>query len=206
MLGISTPVRARAHAARVTGYYLDPGWGDIRVNKGITANGKPAIAGHGARIAKMPFEDQSGRRLPDESRATQGALPIPRRAVDGAEDRGRPCPYREGAAAPVALLLGQSVHQISWRFPARADRLVLTHGSRWCVCGVVGYPPRWPAYEEMISGTTIHTGASCRSATRRGLGPSFRSRLQYISIKYSERLAVLRRARIRPAGMGGLVQ
>jgi hypothetical protein len=44
----------------------------------------------------MPCKDQSRQRLPRESGARLGALPIPRRAVDRAEDRGRPCRYRQG--------------------------------------------------------------------------------------------------------------
>jgi hypothetical protein len=71
----------------------------------------------------MRCEDQSRRCLPRQGRAGQGALSVPRRIIDRAEDRNWPYPHRRGAATSMARVPSQQAHQLSgWHGPRNADR------------------------------------------------------------------------------------
>src|SRR6476620_4753800 len=83
-------MRARARAS----WGLTGGWySDV----GIIAKPSP-------EPAPLWSQDAGRRLLPGESRARQGALPLPRWQIDRPENAGRSCTYRRGPALAVARL------------------------------------------------------------------------------------------------------
>jgi hypothetical protein len=66
----------------------------------------------GSYMARDAMQRPEPAAPPGESRARQGALPFPRRAVGRAENGSRPKPHRGGAAASLARLSGWPVHQM----------------------------------------------------------------------------------------------
>jgi hypothetical protein len=125
--GVSAPVHARACIARIMGSYFDPDASRLGVQNVPRKMGsrRPAPTAQGSPWLRR--EDWSGRDLPGQSGAGQGALPFPRRIVDRVKDRGRPCPHLEGAGRRRwrAYRANQSTKSVG----PGPDRLVLTHRS-----------------------------------------------------------------------------
>ncbi len=62
----------------------------------------PDVAKPSQGPAPLRSQDSGRRLLPGQSRAGQGALPLPRWQIDGSEDAGGSCTYRRDPAPALA--------------------------------------------------------------------------------------------------------
>ena len=82
--------------------------GVLQVEPGHDDGIGPDVAKTAQWPAPLRSQDSRRRLLPGQSGAGQGALPLPRRQIDGPEDTGWSCTDRRGPATGVARLSSES--------------------------------------------------------------------------------------------------